>query len=158
MIAYYQIQGDEMKKTDAKKVHIGHVCIEVSSIKRSRKFYDALMDALGFGVIMEMEDVVGYGNGDLGLFICAEKKPRIKRSRPRGDEFVIADHIAFFLQNRTAVDRITKKLKDKGYEPLFPPEEHPEFRAGYYSSTFCDPDNCVIELYTAPGKRYTPSD
>lgn len=30
---------------------------------------------------------------------------------------------------------------------MFPAEDHPEFVAGYYSVSFCDPDNYVVEFY-----------
>jgi len=31
---------------------------------------------------------------------------------------------------------------------VFRGEEHPEFRAGYFSATWVDPDQIVLEVYT----------
>ena len=39
---------------------VGHVGIEVSNLTNSKKFYTALLEGLGFKVIMDEEDGVGF--------------------------------------------------------------------------------------------------
>ena len=43
---------------------VGHVGIEVSSLNGSKRFYKALLGGLGFKVIMDSEDGVGFSNGN----------------------------------------------------------------------------------------------
>jgi catechol 2,3-dioxygenase-like lactoylglutathione lyase family enzyme len=120
---------------------VGHVGIEVSSLSRSRKFYEALLGGLGFKMIMDTEDGVGFSNQIFQVWVG---------EAPTGEEFVVADHLAILVQNKGTVDAVESRMKKKGFEALFPCEEHPQFEPGYYAVSFCDPDNYVIEIYTRP--------
>ncbi len=44
------------------KAVIGHVGIEVLNIARSKKFYQALLNKLGFEIILDDESAVGFSN------------------------------------------------------------------------------------------------
>jgi catechol 2,3-dioxygenase-like lactoylglutathione lyase family enzyme len=127
---------------------IGHVGIEVTSINKSKKFYKTLLEALGFKVIMDTKEGFGFSNGNLALWISEVPESRVKRKAPTGEEFVIADHLAFLVRSREVVYGIEREMNRKGFEALFPCEEHPEFEPGYHAVSFCDPDNYVIEVYT----------
>jgi len=129
---------------------VGHVGIEVSNLRTSKKFYKTLLEGLGFKIIMDSEDGTGFSNQSFQIWVAESGKPRVKRDAPTGEEFVVADHLAILVQNKGAVDAIEKVMKKKGFEPLFPCEEHPQFEPGYYAVSFCDPDNYVIEVYTRP--------
>ena len=129
---------------------LGHIGIEVAKLKNSKKFYTALLEELGFKTIMESEDGIGFSNQAFQIWVAEMPKPRVRREAPTGEEFVVADHLAFLVPDRSLVDAIERKMKRNGYEPLFPCEEHPEFIPGYYAVSFCDPDNYVIEVYTRP--------
>jgi catechol 2,3-dioxygenase-like lactoylglutathione lyase family enzyme len=126
---------------------VGHIGVEVSSLKRSRRFYDVLLGALGFKVIMDSEDGVGFSNDCFSVWVGQVVKPRVKRLAPSGEEFVIADHLAILVESKAAVDAVEGKMKKAGFEALFPCEEHPEFEPGYYAVSFVDPDNYVVEVY-----------
>jgi catechol 2,3-dioxygenase-like lactoylglutathione lyase family enzyme len=129
---------------------VGHVGIEVSDLKASEKFYKTLLEGLGFKVIMDSEDATGFSNQNFQVWLAESKKPRVKRDAPTGEEFIVADHLAIFVHDKDAVDAIEKIMKKKGFEALFPCEEHPQFEPGYYAVSFCDPDNYVTEVYTRP--------
>jgi len=129
------------------RVSVGHICIEVSDITRSRKFYELILKNLGFRTIMEEKDSIGFSNGSLSIFLGQPTSRRVERKAPSIDEFVVADHVALLVLDRKTVNEVASVMKNAGFEPLFPPEEHPEFVAGYYSVSFCDPDNYVIEFY-----------
>ncbi len=126
---------------------VGHVGVEVFSVKRSRGFYEALLGGLGFKLIMDSEDGLGFSNGSFSVWLGETHDSRVKRKAPTGEEFVVADHLAILVQSKDAVDAVAKKMKSKGFEALFPCEEHPQFEPGYYAVSFCDPDNYVIEVY-----------
>ena len=129
---------------------VGHVGIEVSNLVKSKKFYLALLEGLGFKVIMDQEDGVGFSNGGFQVWVGESKKPRVKRGAPTGEEFVVADHLAILVGDKTVVDAVDRRMKKNGYEALFPCEEHAQFEPGYYAVSFCDPDNFVVEVYTRP--------
>lgn len=46
---------------------VGHVGIEVSDLNNSKKFYKALFGGLGFKVIMDTEDGVGFSNQNFSV-------------------------------------------------------------------------------------------
>ena len=127
---------------------VGHVGIEVTDLSTSKKFYKALFEGLGFRVIMDTEDGVGFSNQNFSVWVGELREPRVKRKAPTGEEFVVTDHLAIFVQDKGAVDAIERAMKKNGFEALFPCEEHPQFEPGYYAVSFCDPDNYVIEIYT----------
>lgn len=129
------------------RVSVGHVCIEVSDITKSRRFYEPMLKNLGFQTIMEDKDSIGFGNGSLSIFLGQPNSRRVERKAPGFEEFVVADHIALLVPDRKTVNEVAIVMRNAGFEPLFDAEEHPEFVAGYYSVSFCDPDNNVIEFY-----------
>ena len=127
---------------------VGHVGIEVTNLSNSKKFYKALLGGLGFKVIMDTEDGVGFSNQNFSVWVGELRESRVKREAPTGEEFVVTDHLAILVQDKEAVYYIEKEMKKNGFEALFPCEEHPQFEPGYYAVSFCDPDNYVIEIYT----------
>ena len=132
---------------------VGHVGIEVSKLSKSKGFYTALFEGLGFKVIMDTEDGIGFTNQSFQVWITELPQPRVERKAPTGEEFVVADHLAIRVEDRKAVDDIDRVMRKKKFEPLFQCEEHPQFEPGYYAVSFCDPDNYVIEIYTRPKPR-----
>jgi catechol 2,3-dioxygenase-like lactoylglutathione lyase family enzyme len=127
---------------------VGHVGIEVSNLSKSKGFYRALFDTLGFKVIMDSEDGIGLSNQNFQVWITELSKPRVQRKAPTGEEFIVADHLAVRVGDKKTVDAVDREMKRKKFEPLFPCEEHRQFEPGYYAVSFCDPDNYVIEVYT----------
>ena len=132
------------------KASVGHLSIEVSNIKKSKKFYDALAEALDLKIICESNEAIGWGNNEFQIWIGLSKNTRVKREPPTGDEIVVAEHVAIYVHDNDSVDLVKETLLKAGISPLFPPEEHPEFSKGYYSASYCDPENYVIEIFTAP--------
>jgi catechol 2,3-dioxygenase-like lactoylglutathione lyase family enzyme len=129
---------------------VGHVAIEVTDLNKSKKFYQSLLNGLGFEVIMDNGNAVGFSNQTFQVWLAKPEKKRIKRESPTGEEFIVADHIAILVPDRESVDAAAKNMKKSGFEALFPCEEYPEFCPGYYAVSFSDPDNFVIEIYTRP--------
>ncbi len=130
------------------KVIVGHVGIEVSSLSKAAGFYKALFGSLGFRMVMESEAGLAFANQNFSVWIGESQEQRVKRKAPTGEEFVVADHLAIHVPDKRTVYDIEKKMGKKGFEALFPCEEHPQFEPGYHAVSFCDPDNYVIEIYT----------
>jgi catechol 2,3-dioxygenase-like lactoylglutathione lyase family enzyme len=127
---------------------VGHVGIEVVNLSNSKKFYKALFGGLGFKVIMDTGDGLGFSNQNFSVWIGEMGESRVKRKVPTGEEFVVTDHVAILVKDKKAVYDIEREMKKNGFQALFPCEEHPQFEPGYYAVSFCDPDNYVIEIYT----------
>jgi catechol 2,3-dioxygenase-like lactoylglutathione lyase family enzyme len=139
-------------KKEAKAI-IGHVGIEVSSLENSRSFYEVLLKALGFRRIVNSKETVGFSNQNFQVWVSQPHIPRVKCEAPTGEEFVVSEHVAILVPDKSKVDSVAKKMRENGYDILFPPEEQPQFTEGYYATSFCDPDNHVIEVYTEPEKE-----
>jgi catechol 2,3-dioxygenase-like lactoylglutathione lyase family enzyme len=127
---------------------VGHVGIEVKSLPQSKKFYETLLGALGFSIIMEYELGIGFSNQNFAVWLGESSEQRVKRKAPTGEEFVVADHLAILVPDKKIVFEIERKMKENGFKSLFPCEEHPQFEPGYYAVSFSDPDNYVVEVYT----------
>ena len=140
--------GDSVTSGKQIQAVVGHVGIEVSNLGSSKKFYTALLAGLGFRVMMDTEDGVGFSNQNFSIWVSSLREPRVRRKAPTGEEFVVTDHLAILVQDKQAVYDVEREMKKKGFKALFPCEEHPEFEPGYYAVSFCDPDNYVIEIYT----------
>ena len=93
-------------------VSVGHVCIEVSDIAKSRRFYDPFLKHLGFRTAMEEKDSVGFSNGSLSIFLGQATSRRVERRAPSPDEFVVAEHIALLVPDRKTVDELDKVMRD----------------------------------------------
>ncbi len=129
---------------------IGHVGIEVTNLRKARRFYEILLKTLGCRVIVDSKGVLGFSNQNFQVWLGEQRDVRVKCAAPTGEEFVVTEHLAIFVPDKKSVVTVAKNMKQNGFEPLFPPEEHPEFVPGYYAASFCDPDNHVIEVYTRP--------
>ncbi|UCH37029.1 MAG: VOC family protein [Candidatus Bathyarchaeota archaeon] len=127
---------------------IGHISIEVTNIQQSRAFYSALLKGLGCKVIRDSDDVVGFSHSNFQIWLGQSRPPRITRKAPSGEEHVVADHIAILVDCKEVVNAIARCMDQKGYDSLFPPNEYPEHKPGYYAVSYCDPDNYVIEIFS----------
>jgi predicted lactoylglutathione lyase len=132
------------------QVTIGHLGIEVSNLKTSRRFYDVLLHQLNCKIIMDTEYAIGYANQSFQVWLSESDPSRVMRNPPSGEEEMVAEHLAILVSDQETVNSITAAMMEQGFMPLFPPEEHPQFTSGYYAASFCDPDNYVIEIYTVP--------
>jgi catechol 2,3-dioxygenase-like lactoylglutathione lyase family enzyme len=141
-------RGNALASDKQTRAVVGHVGIEVSNLDGSKKFYEALLEELGFRVIMDTEDGLGFSNQNFSIWVGSLQEPRVRRKAPTGEEFVVTDHLAILVPDKKAVYDVEKEMKKKGFKALFPCEEHPEFESGYYAVSFLDPDNYVIEVYT----------
>ena len=131
-----------------KAVRVGHICLEVSDLAAAKRFYAPLFQELGFKTVLDDRESVGWSNESFTFFLGKPEKRRVDKKKPSENEFVIADHVALLLDSRNEVDTVAAFMKKCGFDSLFPPEEHPEFVPGYYSVSYCDPDNNVLEFYT----------
>ncbi|MGI0132731.1 MAG: VOC family protein [Thermoplasmata archaeon] len=133
-----------------------HVSIEVHDIPVARAFYDAFLGRLGFRRFVHEPTYLGYTNGSLTFWVLHGAPLRVRRAPPTGEEEVIADHFAFWVPNASTVEAIQNDLIQREVYPLVRSAERPEFRPGYVSAIWSDPDGVVLEVYTTGATKARP--
>jgi catechol 2,3-dioxygenase-like lactoylglutathione lyase family enzyme len=121
-------------------VGIDHISLRVSDYARSKAFYGKLMPFLGFKVLDEFPDQMGWTNGKTRLWIGqADAKGRTRKHRI-GD--VGFHHYAFELESRKDVDALQAFVKKLGARIVDPAGEYYD---DYYAVFFLDPDGLKLE-------------
>jgi catechol 2,3-dioxygenase-like lactoylglutathione lyase family enzyme len=121
-------------------VGIDHLSIRVSDIKKSKAFYSKLFNFLGFKILDEYEDAMGWTNGKTRFWIGAAN------NKGKGHKYRLGDvgyhHYAFELRNRKDVDELHSFLQTQDAVIVDPPDEYYE---DYYAVFFLDPDGLKLE-------------
>jgi catechol 2,3-dioxygenase-like lactoylglutathione lyase family enzyme len=121
---------------------LAHVGIEVSDYARSRAFYEAALEPLGIGVVMEFEGV-GAGFGEEAPFFWLGDRGRPATS---------GVHAAFGARTTEQVDAFHAAALAAGGTDNGAPGPRPIYHPGYYGAFVLDPDGNNIEAvcHTAP--------
>lgn len=121
-------------------VNIDHISVRVSDFARSKAFYSQLFAFLGFKVLDEMDDAIGWTNGKTRYWIGAADAQG-KKHKPRiGD--VGLHHYAFELRSRKDVDELQAFVRKLGATIVDPADEYYD---DYYAVFFLDPDGLKLE-------------
>jgi catechol 2,3-dioxygenase-like lactoylglutathione lyase family enzyme len=120
-----------------RRVVIDHMTIGVRDLERSRRFYRAALEPLGFG--------------ELGSW--SEEQREIAFGPPGIDDFGISSeyepggqlHVAFSADSREAVDAFHAAALAAGATDNGAPGERPEYAPGYYGAFVLDPDGHNVE-------------
>ncbi len=130
----------------SKRGNVQHIEINVSDLAQSKNFYQDLLAWMGYNLILEEKEVVGWGNGDVQIFLvrCEESFRKAGFHRKQ----IGLNHIAFRAESKIDVDRFHQQfLISRRIAPLYGgPREHPEYGPGYYSVYFEDPDRIKLEF------------
>jgi len=121
-------------------VGIDHLSICVSNFKKSKAFYSKLFKFMGFKVLDEYKDAIGWTNGKTRFWISTANAKGKKRKYQIGD--VGYHHYAFELRNRKDVDELYLFLQKLGAVIVDPPDE---YYKDYYAVFFLDPDGLKLE-------------
>lgn len=121
-------------------VGIDHISIRVSDYERSKDFYGRLFAFMGFEVLDEYADAIGWTNGKTRYWIGQADTTGRKRKHRIGD--VGLHHYAFELRSRRDVDALQTFLHEIGARIVDPAAEYYE---DYYAVFFLDPDGLKLE-------------
>ena len=124
----------------ARVVGIDHLVIRVSDFKKSKAFYQKFFDFLGFEILGDYEDTIGWTNGQTRFWIGQADEEGRKRTYRIGD--VGFHHYAFELRSRADVDELQAFLRKENVEIVDPAGEYYE---DYYAVFFLDPDGLKLE-------------
>jgi len=121
-------------------VGIDHLVIRVSDYEKSKAFYGKLFEFLGFKVLDEYPDAIGWTNGKTRFWIGPADAKGKKRKYRIGD--IGFHHYAFELRSRKDVDALQGLVKKLG-APIVDPAA--EYYDDYYAMFFLDPDGLKLE-------------
>ena len=115
---------------------IDHVGFEVSDLRRSAPFYDAVFYALGARRIFESEQAIAYGiNGPLVWIVV--------RGLPPAPGY---GHLALHASGKAAVDAAHTAGLATGGADDGAPGERPQYGRRYYAAYLRDPDGLRVEV------------
>jgi catechol 2,3-dioxygenase-like lactoylglutathione lyase family enzyme len=113
---------------------IDHVTLLAGDLPASRRFYEAALAPLGFGLEFERDDLLAFGSGESGrLILYAGERP------------VAGFHVAFSAPSREAVDAFHASALGAGGRDNGAPGLRPEYHGGYYGAYVFDPDGNNVE-------------
>lgn len=117
---------------------ISHVSVPVADLAAARRFYDAVLGALGYGVVMDAgAHGVAYGSAFPEFWIGHALEG--KGSPGNGV------HVAFLAPDRASVDAFHAAAMAAGGVDDGAPGLRPQYDEGYYGAFVRDPDGNKIE-------------
>jgi len=126
---------------------ITHISIGVRDIERSKRFYDAVLEPLGYKCLRAARSLVGYGYGrdSIAFWVVQAERPV-----PADEESGL--HFCFAAPEAAAVDAfhaaaIASEGHDNGAPGL-----RPIYGPGYYAAFIIDPDGYRIEAHHGPAE------
>jgi len=124
-------------------IGIDHIYITVSDLEQSEKFYDAVMDVLGFKknkFQLEYENHIQYYNRHFGYVI------RPSRSKDSHNPYSVGlHHFCLRVESKNEVDEVAIKLRDKNIA-VSGPKQYSEYAPDYYAVFLSDPDGVKLEV------------
>ncbi len=121
-------------------VGIDHLVIRVRDYQKSKAFYGKLFKFLGFKVLDEYSDMIGWTNAKTRFWIGPTDAEGRKRGYRIGD--IGFHHYAFELRSRADVDALQAFLEKEGATIVDPADEYYD---DYYAVFFLDPDGLKLE-------------
>lgn len=119
---------------------IDHVSVGVADIARSRKFYDAALQPLGYRCLSESEDSLGYGAETAALWL-------LKVAQPVAEDEKSGLHFCIVAPTRKSVEAFYKAAVRTGGRDNGPPGLRTDYGRDYFAAFVIDPDGYRIEAY-----------
>jgi catechol 2,3-dioxygenase-like lactoylglutathione lyase family enzyme len=123
---------------------LDHVSIGVRDINRSRRFYDAALEALGYSCRSPGDSSLGYGRDREELWVLAVERP-VAADKASGL------HLCFKADGRAAVDAFHKAALKAGGKDNGKPGLRADYGPSYYAAFVLDPDGYRIEAHSETG-------
>jgi catechol 2,3-dioxygenase-like lactoylglutathione lyase family enzyme len=115
---------------------IDHIGFEVTDLRRSTQFYDAVFFALGARRMLESEHAVAYGTDSPLLWV-------VVRDRPPAPGY---GHIGLRANGKAAVDAAYRAGLANGGSDDGLPGPRPQYGQGCYAAYMRDPDGLRVEV------------
>ena len=125
--------------TNRRRGLLGHLSLGVRDLERATRFYDRVLEPLGYPRVWTSERGIGYADKDGGEKLTLFFRP--DDARPPGPGF----HLAFDAPTEAAVDAFYRAALDTGGRDAGPPGLRPHYGASYYAAFVIDPDGYKLE-------------
>jgi catechol 2,3-dioxygenase-like lactoylglutathione lyase family enzyme len=120
-----------------RRVVIDHLTIGVRDVDRSRRFYAAALEPLGYREMGPWSDE----QREIAFGVTGADDFAISSNYPPGGQL----HLAFAADSRSAVDAFHAAAVAAGGRDNGAPGERPEYAPGYYGAFVVDPDGHNVE-------------
>jgi catechol 2,3-dioxygenase-like lactoylglutathione lyase family enzyme len=126
---------------------IAHISIGVRDIDRSKRFYDAVLEPLGYRCLSAAKSLVGYGYGrdSIAFWVFRAEHPV-----PADEKSGL--HFCFTAANAAVVDTFHAAALRSGGCDNSPPGLRPIYGPDYYAAFIIDPDGYRIQGYYGSGE------
>jgi catechol 2,3-dioxygenase-like lactoylglutathione lyase family enzyme len=124
---------------------LNHVSIGVKDIVGARRFYDAVLGALGYKCLYESAEALGYGAKASELWLMAAPHPGRADDRP-------GLHLCFDAPSRAGVNAFHAAGLKAGGRDNGKPGLRADYGENYYAAFVVDPDGYRLEAYTGRPK------
>ena len=114
---------------------IDHVGFEVTDLRASGRFYDAVFFALGSRRLHENEHVIGWGVTEPVFWLTARTAPAPGYG-----------HVALRAVGKAAVEAAYAAALQAGGRDDGPPGPRPQYGPRYYAAYLRDPDGLRVEI------------
>ena len=127
---------------------IAHVSIGVRDVDRSKFFYDAALEPLGYKCIRQARTLIGYGYGrdSIAFWVVSAERPV-----PADEKSWL--HFCFTASTRAAVDAFHSAAMRVGGCDNGAPGLRVQYGPDYYAAFVIDPDGYRIETYCGPAEN-----
>jgi len=119
---------------------LDHVSIGVRDLAAARRFYDAVLEPLGYRCLSSGKAALGYGRDAGAFWVHAVERPV-----PADPESGL--HICFTAPSRGSVDAFHAAALAAGGRDNGKPGLRPEYSPDYYAGFVIDPEGYRIEAY-----------
>lgn len=119
---------------------LNHVSIGVRDVARTRRFYDATLEPLGYRCKSSGEGYLGYGGDSVSLWISQSSKP-VPADKDSGL------HFCFDAPTRASVDAFHAAALAAGGKDNGKPGVRTDYGPNYYAAFVIDPDGYRLEAY-----------
>lgn len=119
---------------------LNHLSIGVRELARTKRFYDAAFQPLGYRCLSQDAGSLGYGEKSVVLWIGVTARP------VKADEKSNL-HFCFDAPSRKSVDAFHKAALAAGGADNGKPGLRADYGANYYAAFVVDPDGYRLEAY-----------
>ena len=124
---------------------INHVSIGVRDLVRTKRFYEAALQPLGYRCLSEASGSLGFGRDVVAFWISVVERP------------VVADkdsglHFCFTAPTRNSVNAFHAAALGAGGRDNGKPGVRADYDPNYYAAFVIDPDGYRIEAYCGQAK------
>jgi catechol 2,3-dioxygenase-like lactoylglutathione lyase family enzyme len=119
-----------------------HISIGVRDIAKTKRFYDAVLQPLGYKCLSEGETSLGYGRDAVALWILAAEHPV-----PAHEKSGL--HFCFTAPTRKSVDSFHAAALKLGGRDNGTPGIRADYDPNYYAAFVVDPEGYRLEAFCA---------